>query len=82
MSITTRPTMTLRNLSVLNYANGFTLWHYKSSGDGRECMDAEFWTDARDLIAPGDIVYASGPDGAVQMQFDQQYRPRPMSASA
>ena len=24
---------TLRNLSVLAYANGFTLWHYKAGND-------------------------------------------------
>lgn len=56
---------TLRNLSVLAYANGFTLWHYAAGDEALVALDdAGFFGAASDLIAPGDIVMASGSDGA------------------
>jgi hypothetical protein len=56
---------TLRNLSVLAYANGFTLWHYRTGDDALTALDQDdFFTDAGDLISPGDIVMASGSQGA------------------
>jgi len=55
----------LRNLSVLAYANGFTLWHYRSGSDGFDLLDqAGYFTEAGDLMAQGDIVMASGDAGA------------------
>jgi hypothetical protein len=54
----------LRNLSVLAYANGFTLWHYKAGAESIDTAGAEgFFADAADLMAPGDMVMVSGPDG-------------------
>lgn len=56
---------TLRNLSVLAYANGFTLWHYKAGRDGLEAVDRRnFFAEANDLLAAGDIVMATGDAGA------------------
>lgn len=56
---------TFRNLSVLAYANGFTLWHYKAAGD---CLDqvgqSGFFTNVDDMLAAGDIVMVSATDGA------------------
>ncbi|MDD2876297.1 MAG: hypothetical protein PHT60_03610 [Acidiphilium sp.] len=55
----------LRNLSVLAYANGFTLWHYRVGDEALTSLDGEeFFSEAGDLIAPGDIVMASGSQGA------------------
>ena len=55
---------TLRDLSVLAYANGFTLWHYKPSEDGlAEIGHAGYFADAADLLAPGDMVMLSASDG-------------------
>lgn len=54
---------TLRNLSVLAYANGFTLWHYKS-GDKLSAAAAQgYFADAADLLAPGDMVMLSAAEG-------------------
>lgn len=56
---------TLRNLSVLAYANGFTLWHYKAGQDGLDAVDRrDFFAEANDLLAAGDIVMATGDAGA------------------
>lgn len=58
-------TFTLRNLSVLAYANGFTLWHYRAGDEALSALDDDgFFGVAGDLIAPGDIVMASGSHGA------------------
>jgi len=55
---------TLRNLSVLAYANGFTLWHYKTDSDGFSQAGATgYFADAADLLCPGDMVMLSGEAG-------------------
>jgi hypothetical protein len=55
---------TLRNLSVLAYANGFTLWHYKSGADALNQAAAKgYFAEAADLMAPGDMVMLTGAEG-------------------
>lgn len=54
----------LRNLSVLAYANGFTLWLYKASSEERASVGAPgFFDDAGDMLAGGDMVMVSARDG-------------------
>ena len=54
----------LRNLSVLAYANGFTLWHYKSGADKLAQTDqAGYFADAADLLTQGDMVMLSAAEG-------------------
>lgn len=63
----------IRNLSVLAYANGFTLWHYKASADRLDTVGTEdFFADAADMLAPGDIVMVSATDGARVMAVAPQ----------
>ena len=53
----------LRNLSVLNYANGFTSWHYKLGGATFEQATSKgFFANGSDLLAPGDMIVISGND--------------------
>jgi hypothetical protein len=55
----------IRNLSVLAYANGFTLWHYKAGSDRLQTVMArDFFADAADMLTTGDLVMISAPDGA------------------
>ncbi|MGE4481728.1 hypothetical protein [Acidocella sp.] len=55
---------TLRNLSVLAYANGFTLWHYKAGKDHlAEAVNPGYFADAADLMAEGDMVMLSAAEG-------------------
>lgn len=55
---------TLRNLSVLAYANGFTLWHYKAGNDNLAVAGgAGYFADAADLMAEGDMVMLSATEG-------------------
>ena len=54
----------LRNLSVLAYSNGFTLWLYQTGSEDRFALtDAGFFNDAGDMLAGGDMVMVSARDG-------------------
>ena len=54
----------LRNLSVLAYANGFTLWHYKAgAGKLAEISLPDFFHSADDMLTAGDIMMISASDG-------------------
>jgi hypothetical protein len=56
---------TIRNLSVLAYANGFTLWHYKAGQNSLEHLaEPGFFSDAVGMLAAGDIVMVSAAEGA------------------
>ncbi len=54
----------IRNLSVLAYANGFTLWHYKA-GKVRlhQVEKPNFFADAADMLTQGDMLMVSASDG-------------------
>jgi hypothetical protein len=54
----------IRNLSVLAYAQGFTLWHYKAGTATLGQAGARgFFDNAADMLAPGDIIMISAADG-------------------
>jgi hypothetical protein len=54
----------LCNLSVLAYANGFTLWHYKDAAEGRPAATApSFFAQAGDILAAGDMILVSSRAG-------------------
>ena len=58
----------IRNLSVLAYANGFTLWHYKSGGAERGKLTVKnFFAEAQDMLADGDLMIATTSRGPVLM---------------
>lgn len=48
-----------RNLSVLSYANGFTLWHYATSDNAAAVAGAGYFNDASDLLRKGDLILAN-----------------------
>ena len=55
----------LRSLSVLAYANGFTLWHYKATDIPLAAVAApDFFASAEDLMATGDMMMVSACDGS------------------
>ena len=54
----------IRNLSVLAYAQGFTLWHYKGGAATLAQAGAEgFFDRAADMLETGDIMMVSAADG-------------------
>ena len=54
----------VRNLSVLSYANGFTLWHYKAADPLHAVEAPGYFGDAGDMLAQGDMMMLSAADGA------------------
>ena len=55
----------IRNLSVLAYANGFTLWHYKSGKDKLDAVGSgNYLGDASDMLTAGDLIMITAADGA------------------
>lgn len=57
-----------KNLSVLAYANGFTLWHYATS-DTTVLSPAGYFNDAADMLRKGDVIIAHvGTSGTTNAQ--------------
>jgi len=48
---------TARELSVLAYANGFTLWHYRTAAD--DLLGAGYFDSAQELLREGDQIIAN-----------------------
>jgi hypothetical protein len=46
-----------RELSVLAYANGFTLWHYRTSAD--DLLASGYFDSAQELLRAGDQIIAN-----------------------
>lgn len=56
--------MQLDDLSALAYADGFTLWHYRSTADTRAAMaTAGYFAAASHMLRQGDMVLARASDG-------------------
>jgi len=60
--------LTLSDLSVLAYANNFTLWHYKT--DDNSIFGANYFANAADMMNEGDLIIANiDTDGSPSTQF-------------
>lgn len=51
-----------KNWSVIAYANGFTLWHYKTEDYLKDIKDGYFPKNALDLMNVGDIMIINAGD--------------------
>lgn len=52
-----------RDLSVIGYANGFTLWHYKSYEDKLEDVcNLGYFNNVMTLVNTGDVIIINGKD--------------------
>ena len=47
------------NLSVLAYANGFTLWHYRSTDAATDVDTAGYFNLANEMVRVGDMILAN-----------------------
>lgn len=47
------------DLSVLAYANGFTLWHYKTDDAAAEVDTQGYFDAASDVVRAGDMILAN-----------------------
>ncbi|MBO6518698.1 MAG: hypothetical protein JJ900_11730 [Rhodospirillales bacterium] len=48
-----------KDLSVLAYANGFTLWHYTTVDTAADVDTAGYFNDAADMLRVGDMLFAN-----------------------
>ena len=53
-----------KNLSALAYANGFTLWHYKTPDLAGDVGSAGYFNGAASMLRVGDFVFANVNTGA------------------
>ena len=51
--------MNSKNLSVLAYANGFTLWHYKTADAKTTVSTSGYFNDVANIFNVGDLIVAS-----------------------
>ena len=47
------------NLSALSYANGFTLWHYKTADIASEVDTIGYFDEAAPMLRVGDFIMAN-----------------------
>lgn len=51
------------NLSVLAYANGFTLWHYITADAASSVDDRGYFNGAADMLRAGDMILLNSSSG-------------------
>ena len=47
------------NLSALTYANGFTLWHYKTPDTAVSVDSTGYFNEAASMLRVGDFIFAN-----------------------
>jgi hypothetical protein len=55
------------NLTVLSAANGFTLWHYRTTDSRDQVQAADYFADASKQMRAGDIVMAQTADATIML---------------
>jgi hypothetical protein len=56
-----------KDLSVLAYANGFTLWHFTTTDPATEVDGSGYFSGASDMLRVGDMIMANlDTDGTPQ----------------
>lgn len=56
--------VSIRSMSVLAYAQGFTLWHYKAGAATlADTVENGFFDTASEMLAVGDMIMVSAQDG-------------------
>lgn len=53
-----------KNLSVIAYANGFTLWHYKENATLATITASGYFSSLKNLMNTGDIIIINGSNGS------------------
>ncbi|MCM1294113.1 MAG: hypothetical protein NC311_00945 [Muribaculaceae bacterium] len=51
-----------KNLSVIAYANGFTLWHYSATETLATIVASGYFDNVKTLMNTGDIIIINGSD--------------------
>ena len=54
-----------KNLSVIAYANGFTLWHYAANETLATITESGYFDNVKSLVNTGDIIIINASDDTV-----------------
>lgn len=54
-----------KNLSAISYANGFTLWHYRSEDLASEIDDQGYFNPASRMLRAGDFIFVNSGVGGL-----------------
>lgn len=54
-----------KNLSALSYANGFTLWHYRTPDSASDVLGAGYFDEAVRMFRAGDMVIVNAGVGSI-----------------
>lgn len=57
-----------KNLSVMAYANGFTLWSYSSSDAVATIKAANYFNEAAPFVRPGDMILVTANNTAANVE--------------
>lgn len=57
----------LKNLSVLAYANGFTVWHYRTTDLLRDVTEQGYFDPANDMLRTDDRIMVGAHDAAADI---------------
>ena len=57
------------DMSVLAYASGFTIWHYKTQDPYEKIEEPNYFNEINDLIRTGDVIYILTNGLCYQRQF-------------
>lgn len=60
-------TMQLENLCCLGYANGFTLWHYKTDDFASAVAAEGYFDDAHKVLHVGDMIFINAQEVAMHV---------------
>ena len=53
-----------RDLSVVGYANGFTLWHFRSGDPAGEILGRRYFDPSSEMLRAGDFIFVNLEDDA------------------
>lgn len=67
-----------KNLSVLSYANGFTLWHYKTPDAQRDVRAPGYFDDARDMLRQADMLHVNAGDATGTLVVSRNEPDKPL----
>lgn len=54
-----------QDLSVISYANGFTLFHYRTGDPANEVDDAGYFDEASSMLRVGDFILVNAGIGGI-----------------
>ena len=62
-----------RDLSVVGYANGFTLWHFRSGDAAKQIATPKYFNASSDMLRPGDFIFVNLENRTLARYFGSRF---------